>query len=530
MFGPSCGPSMPRRLYVKNSDFVPRQSQPFIEHLLKRVNGDIDNMSTPKLRHTNLSTLQKNMLSYLVHQTDITVLDCDKNLGPAVLTTDQYISLCLQQLHDDTTYTQCNAPVATVKKLLLSRLRKYSSTLPSNDPSTRIVTHNIDNLGLNTFYGLLKIHKPTLCIRPIVANTNGILSGLSKWLDYQLQPIFKSLPSYLRDSDHLLSVLPGQVPAGTMITSVDVVSMYTNIPTDHALAVIDKKLSSIEHPLRQQIVRGLEVVMKNNYFTFNGDIYHQLQGTAMGTAVAPSFASIYLGIIEEVLLDRFGPNLLLYRRFIDDIIMLTHPDSKPFLVKQMLAMLTRDSKLQFTFNSSYEHMTFLDLDIHIDEHSSIYTKTHVKDTSLFLYLPSSSAHPPGMLRGLIMGRVLKYHSQNTHVADFEHFVKQLYFNLLRRGYHSRKLKPLFKEALLRCHPSNSSTPSASSHTSTSSKGLFLKVRYDPNGLSRTELRELFQVKHIEEYFNTRVTICFTKPPSLRSILRRSQASTSTNTV
>lgn len=58
-------------------------------------------------------------------------------------------------------------------------------------------------------YHLPKIHKSTVSThgRPIVAGTNGFISGLSQYIDNFLQPIVVQLPSFIRDSGHVISTL-----------------------------------------------------------------------------------------------------------------------------------------------------------------------------------------------------------------------------------------------------------------------------------------------------------------------------------
>ncbi len=46
----------------------------------------------------------------------------------------------------------------------------------------------------------------------------------------------------------------------------------------------------------------LKIVLKNNYFQFADQMYHQKQGTAMGTVVAPSYANLFMADLEEKLL------------------------------------------------------------------------------------------------------------------------------------------------------------------------------------------------------------------------------------
>ena len=43
----------------------------------------------------------------------------------------------------------------------------------------------------------------------------------------------------------------------------------------------------------------LKLVLTKNNFMFNGNNYLQVQGTTMGTRLAPCFANLYMGYFEE---------------------------------------------------------------------------------------------------------------------------------------------------------------------------------------------------------------------------------------
>jgi hypothetical protein len=67
----------------------------------------------------------------------------------------------------------------------------------------------------------------------------------------------------------------------------------------------DKELDEfLEHAnsIHPSIKLMLTLVLKNNNFTFDGNHYLQINGTAMGTKMAPSYANIFMGDLEERLL------------------------------------------------------------------------------------------------------------------------------------------------------------------------------------------------------------------------------------
>ena len=54
---------------------------------------------------------------------------------------------------------------------------------------------------------------------------------VSAYIDAHLQPIIKSLPSYIKDTQHLLEIirsLPMPLPLNTIMATVDVTSLYIN--------------------------------------------------------------------------------------------------------------------------------------------------------------------------------------------------------------------------------------------------------------------------------------------------------------
>ena len=64
----------------------------------------------------------------------------------------------------------------------------------------------------------------------------------------------------------------------TTVTA-DVVGLYPSIPHEAGL-------------------RALKFLFKNNYFEFNGQIKHQISGTAIDTKSASTFACIFIDGIE----------------------------------------------------------------------------------------------------------------------------------------------------------------------------------------------------------------------------------------
>ncbi len=148
-------------------------------------------------------------------------------------------------------------------------------------------------------------------------------------MDHVLRPFVEHLPSYIQDTSDLIrkiDQLP-QLPDGTLLVTLDVVPLYTNIPSIEALRVAKATLVSNRddpnEPLKNNdIIRLLALVLRCNNFDFNGEHFLQTQGVSMGTKAAPTIANLVRGDFENTHVYTYHLQPMLWIRFIDDIFML----------------------------------------------------------------------------------------------------------------------------------------------------------------------------------------------------------------
>jgi len=89
------------------------------------------------------------------------------------------------------------------------------------------------------FYTLTKIHKPTLVGRPITSGCDGPTECISSFVDRLVQPIAQSQDSYHKDTtDFINFVEKTKVPANVILVSMDVTSLYTNIPQEEGINTV----------------------------------------------------------------------------------------------------------------------------------------------------------------------------------------------------------------------------------------------------------------------------------------------------
>ena len=120
----------------------------------------------------------------------------------------------------------------------------------------------------------------------------------------------------------------GKLPEKYYLATLDVSSLYTNIDTDEGLTIVEEELGKTNQnkPSPKTLSCLLEKVLKLNNFTFGNEHYIQIKGTTMGTRVAPNFANVYMGRLEErfVYQTEWVHHIILWVRFIDNIFLILH--------------------------------------------------------------------------------------------------------------------------------------------------------------------------------------------------------------
>ena len=148
----------------------------------------------------------------------------------------------------------------------------------------------------------------------------------------------------------------------------------------------------------EYLMKLLKLVMKGFIFKFNNEFLVQLIGTSMGTRVAPTYANVFMGKLEQLMLQRCPAHLRQFlhtwKRFIDDILVIWTGSEDQFkeffnFLNDFHPTMKFDEPQHHTESNSCE---FLDLKISITN-GKIVTDLFRKSTSKPTALLPSSAHP-----------------------------------------------------------------------------------------------------------------------------------------
>ena len=186
----------------------------------------------------------------------------------------------------------------------------------------------VKDAKLGRFYLLPKIHKRLFSVpgRPVISNTNYFTENMSSFVDYHLQPLTLEVKSFLKDTNDFLNKLNSlkNIQKNSLLCTVDVVGLYPNIPHDESLAAMKEALNNREDQSvsTDSLMELAECVLKNNIFEHNSETYKQVQGTAIGTKMAPSYAILFMDKLERDILRKCEYQPEIWWRYIDDVFFL----------------------------------------------------------------------------------------------------------------------------------------------------------------------------------------------------------------
>ena len=250
----------------------------------------------------NLSREELNALVALKQRTDIAIKPANK--GGAVVVWDRalYIQEAERQLSDTNFYQRVDHDLtmehqAEVVSVVEDAITK--GELPAS-ASNLIVDHP----RTSRFYLLPKIHKPGNPGRPIVSACNCPTELLATYLDQITSPLVRRLPSYVKDTNHMLDIAqcfryPTTGPDRFVFT-MNIKSLYTVIPNNDGLLALRHFLNKrpVQEPPSHTLVRLAELFLTLNSFSFNGDYFQQTGGVAMGSRLGPNYGCLFVGHVE----------------------------------------------------------------------------------------------------------------------------------------------------------------------------------------------------------------------------------------
>jgi hypothetical protein len=235
----------------------------------------------------NLIGAERKALRALKSNETLTVLPSDKVNAAVVMDTSDYNQKIIALLEDRTYKKLRKDPTDSVERKTVLLLKK--------SPFTEEIRQQLRPLGSRPprLYGLPKIHKPDVPLRPIVSTIGSPTYHLAQHLAGLLNTYTCHSPHHVKNAVEFVQTLNSlRVNPHDIMVSFDVVSLFTKVPVNDTMYLLRQHFD-------EDILRLFHDVLTTSFFSFNGQFYEQIDGVAMGSPLSPVIANFYMEDFEE---------------------------------------------------------------------------------------------------------------------------------------------------------------------------------------------------------------------------------------
>ena len=227
-------------LQTRKSKWTPPEGQfASLDFFINKCRHDINKLNFNRnTKFSNLSSEERAALKNLSKRRDIIVKAAEKGGALVVWRADLYQKEALQQLSDTSFYAKVDKDLtSTNQQIVKSTINelKVKQDLPATATTLIITTPRT-----SCIYFLPKIHKPNNPGRLIVSACSCPTELISSYSDKIMAPIVRSLPSYVKDSQHALQIFRDFNFLGEdkIIFTMDIKSLYTVITNGEGLLAL----------------------------------------------------------------------------------------------------------------------------------------------------------------------------------------------------------------------------------------------------------------------------------------------------
>jgi len=375
---------------------------------------------------SNITRQERLALQDLSKDTDIIILPADKGNTTVVMNTSDYRKK-MKTLLENKAYTRLNKdPTDTIAQKTKTLIEK------SNIPSITKTSLKPKNPLPPRLYGLPKIHKANIPLRPIVSAINSPTYDLSRFLAKELQCLIgKTKTHIINSTDFIQKIQKIRLHPADIMVSFDVESLFTQVPIKDTLDIIT---SSQE--VSPSLIPLIEHCLKTTYFSYNNQFYEQTSGAAMGSPISPVIANIFMEHFEKEALQKTPKKPEVWFRYVDDTFVIWR-HGRAELRKFLIFLNNQHPNIRFTMDTEENgKLPFLDVLVTKKADSTLGHQVYRKPTHTDRYLHAESHHHPAQKQSAINSLIHRAFA----ISDKEHLQTELNHlkQALQKNGHNKK--------------------------------------------------------------------------------------------
>ena len=418
-----------------------------LELFINKVSNELL-QTVSKTRNTlpdNLPAESRKALEDMKLWKDLIIRPADKGSKFFILDKEDYIQRVLIHLNDPSTFVIVHNKEEAVLQTTTA-IKDWTVKFSSEPGMTTAISNMVipdETCKPGNNYINPKAHKPDKnypgrLISTGCASYTKTLSALTavELCKVNLQYVIKDTNHLIRKIEEVnqLGVLENQE---VLHVSFDIINMFPSISKSVGLGQcrihLDKRIDPIFST--DCIIEALTITLDNNITEFNGTVYKQCKGTAMGPKNACAYADVSMNSIDMMVNEgdwdvNFKP--VLWGRFRDDIyVPWTFGLEKLQCFHEWLN--SRLPGITFTMSYSSQGIEFLDTYIYM-KNGQLHTKPFSKPCDDHTFLVPSSCHPSHNLRNIPYSIGHRLYRIASEPAEYEISKQEFTKHLTARGY------------------------------------------------------------------------------------------------
>lgn len=357
----------------------------------------------------------------------ILITTSDKGNKTVVIYKETYKEKMNKLLEDKSTYKVTRTdPTTTLQK----KNNNLVQELFKNKHITKFERIKLINnqAAAPELYGLPKIHKENIPLRPISSSMNVPCYGLAKHLGTILKNLISPIYNIKNSIELKAKINELTLEKDDILVSFDVVSLFTNIPTYLAIKNIMDKWETLKGQTeisKNTFLKLLQFCLNdNNYFTYAGKFYHQTYGMPMGNPLSPTIADIILDkLLDDVIdeLNKKNIKIKFISKYVDDLFAIIRKNDEDEIMRTLNSY---HNKIKFTLEiEKQKEIAYLDIKI-MRKDNKLITNWYTKE--------------------IASGRMINYHSTQPltmKINTATNFAKKV-FNLSDDSFREENINKI----------------------------------------------------------------------------------------